>query len=282
VDLSDVEVFARQELNLVLKPKDPDGGVPGLFLYAIPSGAHYIDNFDGSRSLVWRPLQREVGIHEFKITATDSVEPYYRTARTVRIKVSMPSDPSTIVNLPPVVNLIRDTTVRVNDPVVLCIKVDDQNATIPTLEIVNPPAGATITPHFNDPKYTILRFTPRVVETIGLQLVARDEIDQSLLSTSTVSIEALPESAFIRPGTRLRELAAARDLLFGYAALLQFYEQPDGAVYADIAAEEFNLVTTENSLKWDRLNPMPGKYRWAQADNLVAHAKAGRQCTDIP
>lgn len=277
VELSDVEVFAGQELNLVLMPKDPDGGIPGLFPYAIPSGAQYIDNFNGSRSLVWRPLQPEVGIHEFKITATDPLEPYYRTVRTVRIKVSMPSDPSTIVNLPPVVNLIRDTTVRVNDPVVLYIKVDDQNATIPTLEIANPPAGATITPHFNDPKYTILQFTPRVAETIRLELTARDEVDPSLSSSSTVSIEVLEESAFVRPGSRLRELAAARDLLFGYAALLQFYEQPDGAVYADIAAEEFNLVTTENSLKWDRLNPLPGKFRWAQADNLVAHAKARRQ-----
>lgn len=277
VDLSDIEIFAGEELNLVLMPKDPDGGIPGLFPYAIPSGAHYVDNFNGSRSLVWRPLQPEVGIHEFKITATDPLEPYYRTVRTIRIKVSMPSDPSTIVNLPPVVNLIRDTTVRVNDPVVLYIKVDDQNATIPTLEIANPPAGATITPHFNDPKYTILQFTPRVAETIRLELTARDEIDPSLSSSSTVSIEVLEESAFVRPGSRLRELAAARDLLFGYAALLQFYEQPDGAVYADIAAEEFNLVTTENSLKWDRLNPLPGKFRWAQADNLVAHAKARRQ-----
>ena len=263
--------------SLVLMPKDPDGGIPGLFPYAIPNGAQYVDNFNGSRSLIWRPLQPEVGIHEFKITATDPLEPFYRTVRTIRIKVSMPSDPSTIVNLPPVVNFIKDTTVRVNDPVVMYIKVDDQNATIPTLEIVNPPPGATITPHYHDPKFTILRFTPRVAETITLQLVARDEIDPSLSSSSTATVEVLDESAFIRPGARLRELAAARDLLFGYAALLQFYEQPDGAVYADIAAEEFNFVTTENSLKWDRLNPLPGNYRWAQADNLVAHAKARRQ-----
>lgn len=277
VNLLDAEVFAGQELTLRLKPRDADGGVPGLFPYAIPSGAQYIDNFDGSRSVVWRPLQPDVGIHEFKITATDPVEPYYRTVRTVRIKVSMPSDPSTIINLPPVVNLIRDSTVRVNDPVVLYIKVDDQNATIPTLEIVNPPPGATITPHFDDPKYTILHFTPRVAENISLELIARDEVDPSLTGSSTVSIEVLDESAFLRPGPRLRDLASERDLLFGYAALLQFYEQPDGALYADIAADEFNFVSTENSLKWDRLNPLPGKFRWAQADNLVAHAKARRQ-----
>jgi len=261
----------------VLKPLDPDGGIPGLFPRDVPSGAQYVDNFNGTRSLIWSPLEPDVGIREFTITATDPLEPFYRTERTVRIKVSLPSDPSTIVNLPPVVNLIRPATVRVNDPVVLYIKADDQNGSVPTLEIVNPPPGSTITPHFDDPKFTILRFTPSVAENINLELVAYDQFDRSLTGRSIVNIEVLEESAFDRPGARLRELAAARDLLFGYAALLKFYEQPDGAVYADIAAEEFNLVTTENSLKWDRLNPLPGKYRWAEADNLVSHAKARRQ-----
>ncbi len=276
-NLNDVEVFAGQTLTLVLKPLDPDGGIPGLFPRDVPSGAQYVDNFNGTRSLIWSPLEPDVGIREFTITATDPLEPFYRTERTVRIKVSLPSDPSTIVNLPPVVNLIRPATVRVNDPVVLYIKADDQNGSVPTLEIVNPPPGSTITPHFDDPKFTILRFTPSVAENINLELVAYDQFDRSLTGRSIVNIEVLEESAFDRPGARLRELAAARDLLFGYAALLKFYEQPDGAVYADIAAEEFNLVTTENSLKWDRLNPLPGKYRWAEADNLVSHAKARRQ-----
>lgn len=276
-NLNDVEVFAGQTLTLVLKPLDVDGGIPGLFPRDVPSGAQYVDNFNGTRSLIWSPLQPDVGIREFTITATDPLEPFYRTERTVRIKVSMPSDPSTIVNLPPVVNLIRPATVRANDPVVLYIKADDQNGSVPTLEIVNPPPGSTITPHFDDPKVTILRFTPRVAENINLELIAYDQFDRSLTGRNTVNIEVLEESAFDRPGARLRELAAARDLLFGYAALLKFYEQPDGAIYADIAAEEFNLVTTENSLKWDRLNPLPGKYRWAEADNLVSHAKARRQ-----
>jgi endo-1,4-beta-xylanase len=92
-----------------------------------------------------------------------------------------------------------------------------------------------------------------------------------------VTIEVLEKLNFVRPGARLRELAARHDLLIGYAALQGFYERPDGAIYADIAGEEFNFVTTENSLKWDLVNPLPGKYRWAQADNLVEHAKARRQ-----
>ncbi len=276
-NLNDVEVFAGEELDVVLRPLDDDGGIPGLFPYGIPEGARYVDNFNGTRSLIWRPLQPQVGIQEFTITATDPVEPYYRTERTIRIKVKMPSDPQGIVNMPPVINQIRPHTLRVNDPVTLYIKVGDPNGTIPSLEIDNLPAGATIVPHYAEPDITILRFIPRTAESLSLELTARDAEETSMTVTSTVILEVLEEDAFIRPGSRLRELAASRDLLIGYASLQGFYERPDGALYADIAAEEFNFVTTENSLKWDFVNPLPGKYRWAQTDNLVQYAKVHRQ-----
>jgi len=64
-NLNDVEVFAGQTLNLRLRPLDNDGGVPGLFPHDVPVGAQYVDNFDGTRSLIWSPLQPDVGIREF-------------------------------------------------------------------------------------------------------------------------------------------------------------------------------------------------------------------------
>jgi len=275
-NLNDTEVFAGQELNILFRPLDPDGGVPGLFPNAIPAGARYVDNFNGTRSLIWTPLQPDVGIQEFTITATDPEAPFYRTQRTIRIKIKMPSDPASIVNLPPAVNLLRPHTVRVNDPVVAYIKVTDPNGTIPSLELSNLPAGAIITPHHSEPDISILHFVPTSAQTIILQMLARDADDPSKTATKTTTIEVLNESDFLRPGPRLKELASARDLLIGYASLLNFYYRPDGALYADIAAEEFNFVTTENSLKWDFVNPLPGKYRWAGADNLVNFAKARR------
>lgn len=275
-NLNDVEVFAGQELRVLFKPLDPDGGIPGLFPNAIPAGARYVDNFNGTRSLIWRPLQPDVGIREFTITATDPEAPFYRTERTIRIKVKMPSDPASIVNLPPAINLIRPHTVRVNDPVVLHIKVTDPNGTIPTLEIVNLPAGATLVPHYSEPDISIVRFVPDSAQIITLQLLARDADDPEKIGTKTITIEVLDDSDFIRPGASLKELASTRDLLIGYASLLNFYYRPDGALYADIAADEFNFVTTENSLKWDFVNPLPGKYRWAGADNVVNFAKARR------
>ncbi|MFK7891139.1 MAG: endo-1,4-beta-xylanase, partial [Granulosicoccus sp.] len=276
-DLADVETFAGETLMMRIKPRDPEGELPGMFPESLPEGAQFVDNFDGSKSVRWRPLQPDVGIHEFTVTAVDPAVPSYRTVRTFRIKVLMPADPDNIENLPPGINKIRNTTVRVNDPVALYIKVTDPNGTIPSLEVVNAPAGATITPHYIEPDFTVLRFTPDTPGTIDIDLRARDSVQPELTAESQITIDVRERSAFDRTGSRLRQLADARDLLFGYAAIRNFYEFPDGALYADIAGEEFNFVSTENSLKWDLLNPAPGKYRWAAADNLVRFAKAKNQ-----
>lgn len=277
VDLDNVEVFAGQELVVLFDPEDADGGLPGMFPGTLPEGASFNDNRNGTKSLRWRPLEPDEGIHEFTVTAVDPEVPLYRATHTIRIKVSLPSDLSTIRNLPPSVNRIRPHTVQVNDPVVAYIKVGDPNGTIPSLNILNAPAGSTLTEHPHEEAITILHFVPDTPGEITLELQAVDSVDSSLTGEQTVTIEVLPASDFIRPGARLRQLASARDLLFGYAVLQNYYERPDGAIYTQIAGEEFNIVSTENSLKFDYMNPLPGQFRWAATDNLVQLAKSQRQ-----
>lgn len=273
VDLEDQVVLAGNTMELLLKPVDPDGGFAGMFPGTLPVGSNYIDNLDGTRTLRWRPLQPDVGITEFTITAVDPVVPMYRTERTIRIKVELPADTSTIVNLPPTINGVRPHTVRVNDPVVIEIKGADANGTIPDLEVSNLPAGATFIEHYNEPAIRVLRFIPQATGEITIDVTARDEIDPELTGQRTITIDVLADAEFIRPGSRLRSLATPRDFLIGYASLQRYYHRPDGAIYADIAAEEFNFVTTENTLKWSLINPVPGSYRWAGTDNLVNFAK---------
>ena len=119
-----------------------------------------------------------------------------------------------------------------------------------------------------------MRFRAETPGTVELEVIARDASDPSLTARSSIVIEALAPSRFARPGVRLRELAETRDFLIGYASTPNFHRRADGGLYEAIAAEEFNIVTAENSMKWDTLNPEPGRYRWAEADNLVAHARA--------
>lgn len=271
--LDNQTVFAGETLELVLRPIDPDGSIPGMFPESLPDGAQYVDNFNGTRTLRWRPLQPDVGIREFTITAVDPVEPQYRTRQVVRIKVLLPADVSGIVNLAPGVNAVRKHTVRVNDPVVIELKGTDPNGTIPTLAVLNQPPGATLVQHPIEPDFSVLRFVPRTTGVLRMTVVARDSVNPDSTGRTELEIDVRPASDFIREGSRLRDLATARNFRLGYASLKDFYYRPDGALYARTAAEEFNFVSSENSLKWSFINPLPGRYRWAAADNLTTFAR---------
>ena len=275
--LDDVEAFAGELVEVLLRPVDPDGGLAGMYPERLPAGSEYRDNLDGTRTLRWRPLQPDVGIEEFTMVAVDPVEPALRTARTVRIRVRLPADQSGIPNLPPGINRVRDHVARVGDPVVVRLKGTDPNGTTPELGVENPPPGATFVAHPTEPGMRVLRFVPSVPGTLVLRVVATDVENRSLVARTTVTIDVREPEAFERPGERLRDLAPAAGVRMGYAALQGFYHRPDGALYADVAAAEYDFVTTENQLKPDLVNPLPGVYRFAAADNLVAWARTADQ-----
>lgn len=51
----------------------------------------------------------------------------------------------------------------------------------------------------------------------------------------------------------------------------------DDAAYAKIAGQQFNVVTPENELKWETVEPTRGTYDWSAADRLVDFAEAHGQ-----
>lgn len=273
-NLDNITVLAGQLLELNLAPIDPDGGVADQYVATFLPRSRSVDNDDATKTIFWTPFEADVGIRDFTIFALDAENPELRVAYTIRIKVEMPSDPSTIENTPPTINHIDPYTVRVGDPVVLEITATDPNDTVPTIEISNLPPAATLLPHRDIPSVHVLRFVPEVAGQIALEVIARDALEPTLRAEDIFIIDVEAPARFTHEGGRLRELADARDFLIGFAASPNYYHRADGALYADTAAAEFNLVTAENSLKWDYVNPYPGDYRWADPDNLVAWAKA--------
>lgn len=273
-NLANIDVVAGEELEVVYLPQDPEGVLPGMFPEKLPQGASFPDNFNGSKTFRWQPLQMDVGITRFTVTAVDPANKLYRVSQPILIRVTVPDDPSTIPNVAPMLDTLREHTVRINDPVVIELKGIDLNGDVPTLEIPQLPAGAT----FNrDPRFEeiyVLKFVPTVAGEFLINVVARDSIDTSLTKTDTVSITVLERDAFERPGQALRTLAAQRNVKIGFAALQSFYHRPDGGIYADTAAREFNIVTPENSMKMDYINPEPGRYQFAATDNLISFAQA--------
>ena len=189
--------------------------------------------------------------------------------RTVLIRVSLPEDLTSIPNVAPSIEPFTTHTVKQNSPVVLEIKGVDLNGTTPSLELVSDLPQSSFVQHSQLEGVYTLRFIPTTLGDTAIEIGAIDSADSSLTAIETINVTVLPESAFERTGQRLKELATARGILFGYASLQEYYHRPDGAVYADIAASEFNLVSPENAMKMDVINPLPGRYQFADIDNLV-------------
>jgi endo-1,4-beta-xylanase len=73
----------------------------------------------------------------------------------------------------------------------------------------------------------------------------------------------------------LAGLAERSDLRVGTAVDMDAFA--DDTTYRELIASEFSVVTAENVMKWETLEPEPGVYNYAPADELVAFARQNRQ-----
>lgn len=277
VGLENIEIIAGQVLEVVFEPRDVEGDleglIPGMFPEKLPQGGTFPDNLDGTKTFRFQPLQNDVGFLKFTVTALDPANSEYTSSQSILIKVVLPANPSTIPNVAPMLDAVIPHTARVNDPVVFELKGIDLNGTVPTLEAPNLPAGGSFVQHPRFEEVYVLKFVPDTVGEFSIDILAVDSVDSALTSTETLTLNVLSEAAFERSTESLRVLAQNRDIQIGFAALQSFYHRPDGAIYAATAAREYNIVTPENSMKMDYLNPEPGRYQFAATDNLIEFAK---------
>lgn len=272
-DLENVRIEAGQMLALRFVPRDPDGGLPGMFPGRIPEGATFDDNLDGTRTLNWQPLQGDIGITSFTAVAIDTEVSTYRSAQSVLIAVDEPSNPADVPNVAPGIRPVSSYTVRVGDPVSIFLVGIDRNGTVPDIELLDPPSGAILTPDARTPEWQILQVIPETAGTLILDVQTRDADDPMLTGLDQITLEVLEADAFERPGERLRNAVAGSSLLFGSAISPVFYVQADGGIYESIAGSEFGLLSPESSMKWSAINPLPGKFEWADMDTLMNFAE---------
>ncbi len=82
------------------------------------------------------------------------------------------------------------------------------------------------------------------------------------------------ESSFTvyNPPVHLRDLAASQDFWVGAAANTSaFHNDP---CHNETLAREFNVLSTENALKFEPLRPTPATWNWSDADAMVDFAEA--------
>lgn len=272
-DLENVRLEAGQTLELRFVPRDPDGGLPGMFPGRLPEGATFDDNFDGTRSLNWQPLQGDVGITSFTATAIDTEVSTYRSAQTVLIAVDEPANPASVPNVPPSIRPVTPYTVRIGDPVSIFVIGIDRNGTVPDIELVNPPSGAILTPDERTPEWQILQVVPETAGPLTIDVLTRDADDPTLTGLDQITLDVLEASAFDRSGERLRNAGAGNGPVFGSAISPVFYLQADGGIYEAIAGSEFGIISPESSMKWSAINPLPGRFEFADMDTLMNFAE---------
>ncbi len=71
VDAADASVQAGQNLDLTVTAIDPDGTVPLLSAFDLPTNAQFLDNGDGSGLLSFTPDYTQVGSYEISLVASD-------------------------------------------------------------------------------------------------------------------------------------------------------------------------------------------------------------------
>ena len=69
-------------------------------------------------------------------------------------------------------------------------------------------------------------------------------------------------------GERLRVLADRLDFKIGFAARYQWSTLDEAALYESIIANEFNIATPENSVKWEFVQPELGSFDFTDMDTL--------------
>lgn len=271
--LDNVRVNAGDIVEIRYIPRDPEGELPGMFAQELPEGATFDDNFDGTRTLLWQTFQADIGITDFTVVAIDPANGLYRSSQTLLIAVDESVDGSTEPNIAPTIEPVTSYTVRVGDPAVILLDGFDRNGTTPSIELLNPPTTATLTPDERDPDLQWLQVIPDEVGTLTIDVLTRDELDPNLTGLDQITLFVRPVSDFDRAGARLKDASTGSGVLFGSAVSPVFYLQGDGGVYESFAASEFGIMTPESSMKWDAMNPLPGAYTFADMDNLMRFAE---------
>ena len=273
--LTNQVVALGQTLEFVVAPKDPDGDVPGMFPDRLPARSSFKDNFDGTRTLSWRPFPVDTGDFWITFTALDSRDSSIRTSQSMKITVEDRGG----YNFEPVINGINNPVIRVGDTLQQKVQPVDPDGDVPRLSVLNPPSGSSFVDN-RDGTRTLLWNVHQghLTEINGvdqphlIDFLAVDARDESLRDDHQIRVSVVEPGSLQRSGERLRTLAEQKGIMVGFAAMLESSKLADTDVYRDIAREEFNIITPENSHKWGWIQPFPGQFDFEDADELASYA----------
>ncbi len=132
-------VAENVNLNFGVSATDGDGAIPTLTTSALPAGAGFLDNGDGSGTFNWTPSFAQSGGYSVTFYASDGDA---IDSEVVAITV-------TEVNLPPVLAAIGGRSIPENSLLAFSVSASDPDATSPVLTTSALPSGANFADNGN-------------------------------------------------------------------------------------------------------------------------------------
>ncbi|SYZ71886.1 Conserved repeat protein (fragment) [Candidatus Zixiibacteriota bacterium] len=155
-------------LNFNISATDAEGGIPTLSTGALPNGASFVDNHNGTGTFAWTPLFNQAGSYDITFRATD--DSLAVDSEIVTITVNDAG------NQPPILAAVgnRSTTENVN--LTFGVSATDPDSTIPALSTSALPTGAAFVDNGNGTG--IFNWTPTYIQagTYNVTFYASDGV----------------------------------------------------------------------------------------------------------
>ncbi|MEW6050860.1 MAG: tandem-95 repeat protein [Candidatus Zixiibacteriota bacterium] len=127
-------------LNFVISASDPDGTTPTFTTSALPSGATFVDNGNGTATFNWTPSFIQAGAYNVTFRTTDGVAIDTETVAITVIDAG---------NQPPVLATIGSKTTTEGINLAFAISASDPDGTTPTFTTSTLPSGASFADNGN-------------------------------------------------------------------------------------------------------------------------------------
>jgi len=198
--IPDQIVRVGQSLRMLVLPLDPEGIVPALNVEGMPASASFADNFNGTRTVLWQPEERDIGDIELIFRATDALDSSLSTSLSVRLQVvAADSDLSTedavVVfsgNQSPFFRPLATQQIQAGGRLEFDVIPVDPEGKAPTLHVRNAPADVTFEDNGNGTRKLVWQTNAADVGVYQFQFVAIDHDDSSLSVTQIVEINVVP------------------------------------------------------------------------------------------
>jgi hypothetical protein len=123
-------------LNFAVSATDPDGTTPSLSTSALPSGAIFTDNGDGTGYFDWTPDYTESGSYDVTFYAFDGAATDSELVTVTVVEAG---------NQAPVLTSVGARSTTEGIQLLFDATATDPDGTIPSLDATSLPAGATFT-----------------------------------------------------------------------------------------------------------------------------------------